>query len=45
MRMTDRDRELYNGDSYEEDMEYNTNKEQYISDYWKYVNNGEDYAE
>lgn len=47
MRMMNKkwDRELYCGENDEEDMEYNTDKEQYTSDYWCYVNNGEDYAE
>ncbi len=53
MRMINKkwDRELYCGDWNEDDNEYgidknyNDNKEQYISDYWRYVNNGEDYTE
>ena len=32
-------------DEYGIDKNYNDNKEQYISDYWRYVNNGEDYTE
>ena len=45
MKLKDRDRELYNGENDEEDMEYNIDKEQYISDYRKYVSNGDNYAE
>ena len=47
MRMMDKkwDRELYCGENDEEDNEYNNDKEQYISDYWNYLNNGETYAE
>ena len=37
--------ELYHSDNDEEDNEYNNDKEQYISDYWNYLNNGETYAE
>ena len=45
------DRELYQGnwnedsEEYGIDKNYNDNKEQYINDYWNYINNGEDYAE
>ena len=53
MRMMNKkwDRELYQGDWNEDseeygiDKNYNDDKEQYINDYWCYVNDGETYAE
>ena len=53
MRMINKkwDRELYQGDWNEDseeygiDKNYNDDKEQYINDYWCYVNDGETYAE
>ena len=37
--------ELYYGYDDERDDEYNNDKEQYVSDYWNYINNGGEYDE
>lgn len=46
MRMLDgNSSELYHGKDDERDDDYNNDKEQYASDYWSYINNGEAYDE
>ncbi len=46
MRMMDKcNSELYHRKDDETDDKYNNDKEQYTSDYWNYLNNGEAYDE
>ena len=47
MRMMDKkwDNELYHSENDEEDNTYDNDKEEYLNAYWRYVNNGDNYAE